>query len=84
MLRKETEAWIVLKVGQPRDDCGHRQSQLVAICGPVGEKSGEEVAKSFCSDHTNLIGPVPLNTLLPETPFFEWPGSYFPLAQTEA
>lgn len=75
--------WIVARViDDPERTCGHKQSNLVAICEDTTEKPAEYIARDFCADETYLIGPWPPNTLVPDHPIVGWPGSYYPLAET--
>jgi hypothetical protein len=77
-----SQKWIVLRVlTEAAPGCGHRQANLVAICEDEGGKRGQDIAVSFCADATYLIGPVPPNTMLPDMPVMNWPGSYYPLAK---
>jgi hypothetical protein len=77
-VRTACEAWIVL-ITTERLPCGHRMSNMVAICVSQGSVSGEELARKMCQDCTYLIGPVPVNALLPGAAMSEWPGSYRPI-----
>jgi hypothetical protein len=43
-----------------------------------GVASDKEMAEQMCEDESYIIGPVPLNTVLPHSRI-EWIGSYFPL-----
>lgn len=45
-----------------------------------GIAADEELAIGMCEDETYLIGPVPMNYVLPKTKV-DWIGSYFPLKQ---
>jgi hypothetical protein len=44
-----------------------------------GAATSESMARGMCISPDDLIGPLPLNTRLPENPL-EWAGAYFPLA----
>ncbi len=43
-----------------------------------GVAADEGLALKMCKDETYIIGPLPINTALPEQGI-EWVGSYFPL-----
>jgi hypothetical protein len=56
----------------------HNQSTLLAICEDVAGKSGEDIAREFCTDETCFIGPWPSNTLIADNLVIGWPGCYCP------
>lgn len=60
--------WVVIR----RDD-----NKSPADWHLQGIAADEELAIQMCVDETYMIGPLPLNTGLPEKRI-EWMGSYFP------
>jgi hypothetical protein len=47
-----------------------------------GIMTDEALALGICLDENYIIGPLPIDTALPEKRI-EWAGSYFPLAKTD-
>lgn len=65
--------WVVIRI-----DPNIREGRTTRDYYLQGVTDHEELAIAFCQDENYFIGPLPLNTSLPERNM-EWPGSYFPL-----
>lgn len=63
--------WIVFRLDKALNAKGNNDVHLQGVF------DDEEKARESCTDETYIIGPVPINTALPERRI-EWVGSYFP------